>query len=80
MQLRYTKGGAQVLEGRFRVTPQRLRAMVGSEPVAYRVEDIHTYEWREATGPPSRQQVQRGRCATESPSSCRRFMRRGGSP
>jgi hypothetical protein len=50
MRLRYINSGAPVLEGRFLITPQRLGAMVGPEPVAYRVEDGHTYEWREATG------------------------------
>jgi hypothetical protein len=50
VRLRYTNGGAQVLENRLPVTVSRLRAMVGPVPVAYRVEDAHTYEWREATG------------------------------
>lgn len=50
MRLRYTNGGVLVLQESFPVTPQRLGAMVGPEPVAYRVEDAHTYEWREATG------------------------------
>jgi hypothetical protein len=50
MRLRYVNGGAPVLQDRFPVTPQCLRAMVGPEPVAYRVEDAYTYECREATG------------------------------
>jgi hypothetical protein len=49
MQLRYVNCGALVLDDRFPVTPQRLQAMVGPTPVVYRVEDAHTYEWREPT-------------------------------
>jgi hypothetical protein len=49
MRLRYVNSGAPVLQDLFPVTPQCLRAMVGPEPVAYRVEDAYTYEWREPT-------------------------------
>jgi hypothetical protein len=43
MQLRYTNGGAPVLDDRLPLTVQRLQAMVGPTPVIYRVEDAHTY-------------------------------------
>jgi hypothetical protein len=49
MRLRYVNGGAPVLGNRFPLTPQRLQAMVGPTPVVYRVEDGHTYKWREPT-------------------------------
>jgi hypothetical protein len=49
MRLRYKNGGAPVLDDRpWVVTPQRLQVMVGPTPVVYRVEDTHTYKWREA--------------------------------
>lgn len=49
MQLRYVNGSAPVLDDRYPVTPQRLQAMVGPTPVVYRVEDVHSDEWRLAT-------------------------------
>jgi hypothetical protein len=49
MQLRYTNGGVPVLDDRLPLTVQRLQAMVVPTPVIYRVEDAHTYEWREPT-------------------------------
>jgi hypothetical protein len=49
MQLRYVKGGAPILDDRLPVTVQRLRAMVGPQPVVYRVEDARNNEWREPT-------------------------------
>jgi hypothetical protein len=41
-------GGGLVL-ARFPPTVQQLQATIGPTPVVYRVEDAHTYKWREPT-------------------------------
>jgi hypothetical protein len=49
MQLRYFNGGPPVLDDRLPLTVSRLQAMIGPNPVLYRVEDAHTGRLREAT-------------------------------
>jgi hypothetical protein len=42
MRLWYTNGGTAGLQDRFPVAPERLCAMIGPKPVAYRVQDSYT--------------------------------------